>query len=216
MTALAFKTAVDDPSRFRRSRTVGAHFGLTPRRFQSGTIDYSGRITRCGDPEVRTALYTAASSMLTRSRKWSALRAWGMSIAQRRGHKKVVVAVARKLAIVLHCLCATGASSAGPLQSRRRPSAERRHDQTSVIPIRRESNRQPLTRSAAADVRPVVGSRVGRTSVILPGSLANQHECSARLAPLWPAWSRLFPPSSEDCMDHHDASNCSVFWTAIG
>jgi transposase len=56
VTALAFKTAVDDPYRFRRSRTVGAHFGLTPKRFQSGSIDYDGRITRCGDPEVRTAL----------------------------------------------------------------------------------------------------------------------------------------------------------------
>jgi transposase len=102
VTALAFKTAVDDPHRFRRSRTVGAHFGLTPKRFQSGTIDYDGRITRCGDSEVRTALYEAANSMMVRCKKWSALRAWGIGVAKRRGHKRAIVAVSRKLAIVLH------------------------------------------------------------------------------------------------------------------
>src|SRR5215813_15473842 len=88
VTALAFKTAIDDPHRFRRSRTVGAHFGLTPKRFQSGTVDYDGRITRCGDPEVRTALYEAANSLMVRSKKWSALRAWGIGIAKRRGHSE--------------------------------------------------------------------------------------------------------------------------------
>ena len=102
VTALAFKTAVDNPHRFHRSRTVGAHFGLTPKRFQSGTIDYDGRITRCGDPEVRTNLYEAASGLMVRCKKWSALKALGMSIAKRRGHKRAVVAVARKLAIVMH------------------------------------------------------------------------------------------------------------------
>jgi transposase len=102
VTALAFKTSVDDPRRFRRSRTVGAHFGLTPKRFQSGSIDYDGGITRCGDPEVRTTLYEAANGLMVRCKKWSALRAWGMGIAKRRGHKRAIVAVARKLAIVLH------------------------------------------------------------------------------------------------------------------
>ena len=108
ITALAFKSAVDDPARFSRSRTVGAHFGLTPRRFQSGEIDYSGRISRCGDEEVRTSLYTAASAMLVRCRKWSTLRAWGMSIAKRRGHRRAVVAVARKLATLLHAMWRDG------------------------------------------------------------------------------------------------------------
>ena len=102
VTALAFKTSIDDPRRFARSRTVGAHFGLTPKRFQSGTIDYDGRITRCGDPEVRTNLYEAASGLMVRCKKWSTLKTWGMSIAKRRGHKRAVVAVARKLAIVMH------------------------------------------------------------------------------------------------------------------
>ena len=108
VTALAFKTAVDDPTRFSRSRTVGAHFGLTPRRFQSGEVDYSGRISRCGDEEVRTSLYTAASALLTRCQKWSALRAWGLSIAKRRGHRRAVVAVARKLAVLLHAMWRDG------------------------------------------------------------------------------------------------------------
>jgi len=102
VTALAFKAAVDDPTRFKRSRTVGAHFGLTPKRFQSGSVDYDGGITRCGDGEVRTTLYEAALALMVRSKKWSALRAWGVGIAKRRGHKRAVVAVARKLAIVLH------------------------------------------------------------------------------------------------------------------
>lgn len=108
VTALAFKTAIDDPTRFRRSRTVGAHFGLTPKRFQSGTIDYSGRISRTGDPEVRTLLYASASALLVRCKRWSSLRAWGMSVAKRRGHKKAVVAVARKLATVLHSMWRDG------------------------------------------------------------------------------------------------------------
>lgn len=102
VTALSFKTAVDDPHRFRRSRTLGAHFGLTSRRFQSGTVDYDGRISKCGDPDVRTVLYEAANSLMLRSKKWSALRAWGISVAKRRGHKRAIVAVARKLATVLH------------------------------------------------------------------------------------------------------------------
>jgi transposase len=102
VTALAFKTAIDDPRRFSRSGTVGAHFGLTPKRSQSGTIDYDGRITRCGDPEVRTNLYEAASGFMVRCKKWSALKASGMSVAKRRGHKRTIVAVARKLAVVMH------------------------------------------------------------------------------------------------------------------
>ena len=102
ITALTFKAGVDDPSRFKRSRTVGAHFGLTPRRSQSGEIDIDGHISRAGDPDVRCALYTAANAMLTRSAKWSSLKAWGMQIAKTRGHRRAVVAVARKLAVILH------------------------------------------------------------------------------------------------------------------
>lgn len=102
VTALTFKAGVDDPARFKRSRTVAAHFGLTPRRFQSGELDLEGHISRCGDASVRSTLYTAANAMLTRSSRWSSLKAWGMKLAKTRGHKKAVIAVARKLAVILH------------------------------------------------------------------------------------------------------------------
>jgi transposase len=102
ITALTYKAGVDDPYRFKHSRTVAAHFGLTPRRFQSGEIDIDGHISRCGDRGVRCALYTAANALLTRSSKWSPLKAWGMKLAKTRGHRRAVIAVARKLAVILH------------------------------------------------------------------------------------------------------------------
>jgi len=102
ITALTFKAGVDDPHRFKRSRTVGAHFGLTPRRFQSGEMDIEGHISKCGDADVRSTLYTAANALLTRSARWSSLKAWGMKLAKTRGHRKAVIAVARKLAVILH------------------------------------------------------------------------------------------------------------------
>lgn len=102
ITALAFRATIDRPERFRRSRDVGAHLGLTPARYQSGETDIQGRISRCGDELARTALYEAAHSLLTRSRKWSSLRAWGMQVAKRRGMARARVAVARKLAVILH------------------------------------------------------------------------------------------------------------------
>lgn len=103
VAALSFKVGVDDPLRFSRSRTVRAHFGLTPRRHQSGTsIDYEGRITKQGDVNVREALCEAAASLLMRVRKWSALRAWGLRIAKRTSMMCAIVAVARKLAGILH------------------------------------------------------------------------------------------------------------------
>jgi transposase len=102
VTALTFKAAVDDPSRFKSSRTVAAHFGLTPRRFQSGELDYPGHISRAGDADVRSALYVAAHSLLTRNAQWSILKAWGVALAKIRGHRRAVVAVARKLAVILH------------------------------------------------------------------------------------------------------------------
>jgi transposase len=102
ITALAFRATIDRPERFQRSRDVGAHLGLTPGRYQSGETDVQGRISRCGDELARTALYEAAHSLLTRSQKWSSLRAWGMQVARRRGMARARVAVARKLAVILH------------------------------------------------------------------------------------------------------------------
>ncbi len=102
ITALTFRATIDRPDRFRRSRDVGAHLGLTPARYQSGETDISGKISRCGDELARTALYEAAHTLLVRSRKWSSLRAWGMKIAKGRGMARARVAVARKLAVILH------------------------------------------------------------------------------------------------------------------
>jgi transposase len=104
LTALAYRATIDRPDRFRRSRDVGAHLGLTPARYQSGETDIQGKISRCGDELARTALYEAAHTLLVRSRKWSRLRAWGIRIAKHRGMARARVAVARKLAVVLHRL----------------------------------------------------------------------------------------------------------------
>jgi transposase len=88
--------------RFQHSKAVGAHFGLTPRKYQSGEVDRTGRISKVGDPSVRVALYEAANIMLTRAARWSSLKAWAMRVATRQGMKKAKVALARKLAVVLH------------------------------------------------------------------------------------------------------------------
>jgi transposase len=102
ITALTFKAAVDDPTRFKSSRTVAAHFGLTPRRFQSGEVDNPGRISKAGDPDVRAALYVAAHSLVVRSSEWSSLKVWGLRLMKTKGHRRAVIAVARKLAVILH------------------------------------------------------------------------------------------------------------------
>ena len=108
VTALTFCSAVDEPARFSRSRAVGAHFGLTPRRYQSGETDRVGQISKQGDGLARQALYEAANVLLTRTRRWSSLKAWGMAIAKRAGMRRAKVAVARKLAVVLHRMWCDG------------------------------------------------------------------------------------------------------------
>lgn len=102
ITSLTFKAAVDDPNRFKRSRTVAAHFGLTPRRFQSGEMDNMGHISKIGDADVRATLYAASNSMLTRTTTWSSPKAWGMKLMKTKGRRRAVVAVARKMAVILH------------------------------------------------------------------------------------------------------------------
>jgi transposase len=106
--ALTFQATVDQAQRFARSKTVGAHFGLAPRRFQSGERDYDGRISKCGDAMMRAALYEAAQVLLTRTQTWSWLKAWGMQVARRRGAKKAIVALARRLAVVMHRMWVDG------------------------------------------------------------------------------------------------------------
>jgi transposase len=104
ITALAYVAAVERPGEFRNARAVGAWVGLTPARYQSGQVDYSGRISRQGDVHLRTCLYEAANTVLTRSRADSALKRWGLGLKARLGHRRAVVAVARKLAVVLHAM----------------------------------------------------------------------------------------------------------------
>ena len=108
LTALTFAAAIDDAGRFSSSRMVGAHFGLTPRKYQSGETDVTGRISKVGDHGVRVALYEAANVILTRPVKGSALKSWAQGVAKRAGMKKAKVALARKLAVVMHQLLKTG------------------------------------------------------------------------------------------------------------
>jgi transposase len=102
VTALTYQAEIDDPLRFRKSRDVGVHVGLTPRRYASGEVDRSGGISKCGNGALRTLLFEASVTMLTRSGKWSRLKAWGVRLAQRTGFKPAATAMARKLAVVMH------------------------------------------------------------------------------------------------------------------
>jgi transposase len=109
IVALAYASAIDDPKRFRSSKTVGAHFGLTPKKYQSGETDYSGRISKIGDGAVRTALYEAAHIILSKPLKGAtALKSWAMRLARRAGMNKAKVALARKLAVIMHRMLADG------------------------------------------------------------------------------------------------------------
>src|SRR3982751_7000507 len=108
IVAITFKSGVDDPARFKHSRDVGPHFGLTPRKYQSGELDVTGSITKVGNRMVRTALYEAASVMLTRTVRVSPLKSWALRVATRRGTKKARVALARKLGVILHRMWVDG------------------------------------------------------------------------------------------------------------
>jgi len=108
LTALAFTAAVDDPGRFRRSRDIGAYLGLVPRRHQSGEVDYTGSISKCGDPRVRTLLYEAANVMLTRYKGPLKLKDWAFAIAKRSTMRKARIALARRLAIIMHAMLRHG------------------------------------------------------------------------------------------------------------
>ena len=108
VVALTYRATVDVPARFRNSKAVGASFGLTPSKYQSGEIDRAGSISRCGDEMMRVMLYEAAQVMLTRTNKWSWLKAWAMQIARRRGMKKAIVALARRLAVIMHRIWVDG------------------------------------------------------------------------------------------------------------
>jgi len=108
LVALTYVAAIDDPGRFKSSKAAGAYFGLTPKKYQSGETDVTGRISKIGDASVRTALYEAANVILTRPVKGSSLKSWAMRVAKRAGMRKAKVALARKLAVVLHRMLADG------------------------------------------------------------------------------------------------------------
>jgi transposase len=107
VVALTYRATVDVPARFRKSKSVGAVFGLTCAKYQSGESERSGRISRCGDEMMRVMLYEAAQAML-HSKRWSWLKAWGMKIAKHRGMKKAIVALARRLAVIMHRIWVDG------------------------------------------------------------------------------------------------------------
>jgi transposase len=108
LTALAFTAAIDDPTRFRRSRDIGAYLGLVPRRYQSGEVDYTGSISKVGDQRVRTLLYEAANVMLTRFKGALKLKDWALAIARRSNMRKARIALARRLAIIMHAMLRHG------------------------------------------------------------------------------------------------------------
>jgi len=108
ITAMSFAAAVEEPANFKKSRSVGAWLGLTTRRYQSGQVDYDGHISRRGDHHLRGLLYEAATVILTRSSADSTLRAWGVRLRERVGFKRAAVAVARKLAVMMHAMLKTG------------------------------------------------------------------------------------------------------------
>ena len=108
VTASSFVAAIEDPENFRNSRAVGAWIGLTTRRYQSGEVDYDGHIARRGDNHLRGLLYEAAVVILTRTMADSALRAWGLKLKEKIGFKRAAIAVARKLAVIMHTMLRSG------------------------------------------------------------------------------------------------------------
>jgi transposase len=108
VVALTFRATVDVPARFRNSKAVGAVLGLTPCKHQSGESERTGAISKCGDEMMRVMLYEAAQILLVRSTRWSWLKAWAMQIARRRGMKKAIVALARRLAVIMHRIWVDG------------------------------------------------------------------------------------------------------------
>lgn len=118
VTALTFATAIDDPHRFRRSRDVAAYSGLTGKRWQSGTsIDVKGRISKAGDADVRRTLYEAATVLLTRYKRPDRLKEWGQKLSKAKSHPKACVAVARKLAVIMHAMWKDGTCYEGAPES---------------------------------------------------------------------------------------------------
>jgi transposase len=125
IVGLTYVAAIDDPGRFKASKDVGPHFGLTPKKYQSGEKDVTGRISKIGDASVRTALYEAANAILTRPLKGGRLKSWAMKLARRAGMKKAKVALARKLAVILHRMWVDGTPFAAEMAGAAAPACLR-------------------------------------------------------------------------------------------
>ena len=158
VASLSFKVAIDEPTRFKRSRTVGAHLGLTPRRYQSGTsVDRRGHISRMGDVDARGALCEAAAALLLLSKRYCALKAWGLKIAERSSMLCAIVAVARKLASILHRIWIDGtafnAKAGAMIKEKRLPDPK-----TGLIPAwtscERSYRSNPIPRAGASPTGP--------------------------------------------------------------
>lgn len=108
VVSLAYTATIDIPARFRNSKAVGPILGLTPALHESGESRRVGGISLCGDGMMRTLLYEAAQTLLTRVTKWSWLKAWAMNVAKRRGQQKAIVALARRLTVIMHCIWSDG------------------------------------------------------------------------------------------------------------
>jgi len=108
ITSLKFIAEISDPGRFKRSKSVGAYVGMTPRQYSSGEIHKQGRISKCGSKELRTLLMEAGIVILTRTKSWSKLKAWGLRLMKKHGLKKAAVAVGRKLGVIMHRMLVTG------------------------------------------------------------------------------------------------------------
>jgi transposase len=107
ITALAFKAEIDNAKRFKNSKNVGAYLGLTPSQYSSGDTNRQGGISKQGSKQVRSLLVESATVLLTRSKAWSKLRAWGLKLMKKKGKKKAIIAVARKMAVILHRMLVT-------------------------------------------------------------------------------------------------------------
>ena len=149
VTASSFVAAVEDPENFKSSRSVGAWLGLTPRRYQSGEVDHSGSISRRGDPRLRGLLYEAAVVILTRHTGDSAIKTWGIGLRERLGFKRAAVAVARKLAVIMHRMLTTGevvnSARLAAHQPDRRLSLDRPDHHNGPAPTAASGARSPTT-----------------------------------------------------------------------
>ena len=110
VVAMTYKADIGDPTRFKKSESVGAYYGMTPRQYSSGETIKMGRASKCGSRDVRTLLTEAATVMLTRSKTWSSLKVWGLKLMKKNGLKKAAMAVGRKLAVIMHRMLITGES----------------------------------------------------------------------------------------------------------